>query len=104
MENKFKKKFIGGETIAIADERLEDGVYAWESRLSPIIDPAIREEMVAVRVSGNFQEEQQLIAELREDGHIPTLEQAAQNVQSGHFTIQDGVIVFTDEFESSNSQ
>ena len=86
------KTFVAGEPIAL-DRVLEDGTYSWEYSARPYVAPEIRERMRAVRERGDPAAERQLIAELRSTGHLPTAEQAHANVQSGYFTIKDGVIV-----------
>lgn len=94
-----RRTFAAGEQMMVTDD-LPDGSYAWESRATPYVDPAVREEMRAVRMSGNLAEERQLLTRLREQGYLPTEQEIARDSHSGHFTIKDGVVV-TGDIEKS---
>ncbi len=85
-----KRTFTAGEPISL-DVPLPDGTYNWESVISPNVDPYVREEMRAVRESGNLEAEQALIARLRSEGALPSEEQSNANRQSGTFVVRDGV-------------
>ena len=87
---RIKRSFSSGEPIVL-DESLPDGVYKWESVVSPKVDPYVREEMQAVRNSGNLESEEALIRRLRNEGSLPTEAQSEANRQSGTFIVRDGV-------------
>ncbi len=84
------RSFKPGQPIVL-DEQLPDGVYSWESVITPEIDSYAREEMRQVREHGNIEAEQELLDRLRSQGSLPTEAQANENRQSGTFTVQDGV-------------
>jgi hypothetical protein len=100
----FRKTFASGEAVSLVNENLEDGTYAWETRASPKIEASVRKEMAEVRKSGNLEAQQKLVDELREDGYLPSAQQAEANTQSGYFTIKDGEIISGDESEQSFSK
>ena len=85
------RNFGAGEAIALYST-LPDGVYGWETVITPEISPYVKEQMRAVRESGDLRKEKQLIAQLREDGSLPSLDQARENRQSGNFIVRDGVV------------
>ncbi|MEM7358803.1 MAG: hypothetical protein AAF431_06890 [Pseudomonadota bacterium] len=89
---KIQRTFAPGEAIVV-QEQLEDGHYQWESVITPEIDPYVREEMAAVRQSGDFEAEQALIERLRSEGSLPTEEEAENNRKSGSFSVQNGVAI-----------
>lgn len=86
------KSFAAGEAVAV-DANLADGTYAWEARPAIYVDPTIRAEMQEVRESGDFAAEKKLLKRLRAEGYLPTEQQAAASVQSGYFTINNGIMV-----------
>lgn len=86
-----KREFEPGESIEW-DSELQDGLYRWESVLTPEVDESVRQQMNEVRSQGNLEAEQALIARLRSEGSLPTEEQGNQNRQSGTFTVTNGVI------------
>lgn len=85
------RNFSPGEPIELYGE-LPDGVYGWETVISPEVDEFVREEMRSVRASGDLQAENELKARLRAEGSLPTKEQARENRQSGNFVVQDGIV------------
>ncbi len=85
------RNFSPGEPIELYGD-LPDGVYDWETVISPEVDEYTRQEMREVRQSGDFQAEKELIARLRSEGSIPTDEQARKNRQSGSFIVENGVV------------
>lgn len=85
------RNFSPGEPIELYGD-LPDGVYDWETVISPEVDEFTRQEMREVRQSGDFQAEKELIARLRSQGSIPTDEQARKNRQSGSFIVENGVV------------
>lgn len=85
-----QQDFGYGESISVATD-LPDGVYNWQITVTPSIAPEIRARMAEVRQAGNLKAERNLIADLRQEGAIPTRAEARGNVQSGSFRIQDGM-------------
>ena len=71
--------------VSSTGERLPDGQYTYELRLTPIISSDTREALKAAREKGNGREVQ---LELRKKGAIPT-----PQVQSGSFQISGGSVV-----------
>ncbi|MBT8115194.1 MAG: hypothetical protein KJP04_07425 [Arenicella sp.] len=82
--------FGPGEAMSLNDS-LPDGLYKWESVVTPEIDPYVRDQMRSVRESGDFQAQQQLLERLRAQGSIPTEAQANENRQAGAFVVRDGI-------------
>lgn len=84
------QSFGAGESLALSSA-LPDGIYSWESVVSPQVDELTREEMNAVRSSGNLEAERELLERLRENGSLPSEEQGDRNRQSGTFSVVDGI-------------
>ena len=82
--------FGPGEAMML-DESLPDGLYLWESVITPEVDDATRQQMRSVRESGDQQAQQELLQSLRANGSLPTEAQAKDNRQSGAFVVRDGV-------------
>lgn len=87
---RMQHSFVPGEAIVV-QESLPDGHYLWESVITPEIDPYVREEMRAVRESGDFAAEQELVERLRSEGSIPTEAEAQNNRKTGSFSVRNGV-------------
>ena len=85
------RDFSAGESIELYGE-LPDGVYGWESVITPQISESVRSEMREVRASGDFEAERELVAALRAEGSLPTEQEARDNVQSGSFVVLNGVV------------
>ena len=85
------RSFSAGEAIELYGE-LPDGVYKWETVITPEVDESVRDQMRAVRESGDFQAEKELAARLRAEGSLPTRKQAQKNRQSGAFIVQGGIV------------
>lgn len=85
------RDFSSGEAIELYGE-LPDGVYGWESVITPEVDESVRAEMRAVRSSGDINAERELAARLRDEGSLPTEQQARDNVQSGSFIVLNGIV------------
>ncbi len=81
-----------GETPMLATS-LNDGHYVWQSTIQPEIDPAIREQLMAVRESGNREAIKKKIEEFQQQGLFPSEDEIASNKQSGHFRVMDGQLV-----------
>ena len=69
-----------------AGERLPDGQYIYELRLTPIISKEIKEQLKAAREKGNSDEVQR---DLKKRGLLPSRTQ----VQSGSFAVLNGVVI-----------
>src|SRR5690349_15622187 len=78
--------------VSSTGERLPDGQYTYELRLTPIISSDTREALKAAREKGNGREVQ---LELRKKGAIP-----APQVQSGSFQISGGSVVLPGHIET----
>src|SRR5689334_11775163 len=78
--------------VSSTGERLPDGQYTYELRLTPIISSDTREALKAAREKGNGREVQ---LELRKKGAIPT-----PQVQSGSFQISGGSVVLPGHIET----
>ncbi|NNC99232.1 MAG: hypothetical protein HKN85_03530 [Gammaproteobacteria bacterium] len=85
-----KRRYGEGQPMVL-DESLPDGLYHWESVVTPKVDPLVRQEMAQVRESGNFEAEQALIKRLRANGSLPTEAEANENRQSGSFSVINGI-------------
>jgi hypothetical protein len=88
--SRLSRSFVPGEAIVV-DDQLPDGHYLWESVVTPEIDPYVREQMSEIRASGNYEEQQALIAQLRAEGSLPTEAEARNNRKSGSFLVRDGI-------------
>ena len=75
-------------------EKLPDGQYIYELRLTPIIAADVKEKLKAARAKGNSDELQR---ELRKQGALPS--RAA--VQSGGFLVVNGVAIVTGASEGA---
>src|SRR5687767_10554816 len=87
----FTKEFASGNApeFRLTDakgERLPDGQYIYELRLTPIIAAEVREKLAAARAKGNADEVQR---DLRKRGALP----AHAAVQSGGFTVVNGIAI-----------
>lgn len=87
----FSKEFQGGNspefrTTNKAGERLPDGTYTYELRLTPVFAAGVREALKAAREAGN---ERAVVRELKRRGQLPT----QPLVQSGSFAILNGTII-----------
>jgi len=85
----FSKEFSAGTApefrlIDANGEKLPDGQYIYELRLTPIISAEVREKLAAARLKGNAD---QLQRELRKSGVLPS----RVAVQSGGFLVVNGV-------------
>jgi Chaperone of endosialidase len=97
-----RKEFKGGATpeIALTDklgERLPDGVYTYELRISPFLSAAVKEALAAARAKGNDEEAQR---DMRKRGMLPT----TPTVQSGSFSVINGSIVLPGAFEERGAR
>ena len=93
----YTKEFKSGASpefklISSRGDRLPDGAYTYELRLTPIISSETKDALKAARENGNGREVQ---LELRKKGAIP-----AARVQSGSFLISGGAVVLPGAIES----
>jgi hypothetical protein len=87
----FSKEFPAGNApefrlIDANGERLPDGQYVYELRLTPIISAEVKEKLAAARTKGNADEVQR---ELKKRGALPWRSQ----VQSGSFAVLNGSVI-----------
>ena len=87
-------EFGAGQPLSF-DKGLQDGLYRWESVVTPQIDSYAKEKMQAARNSGNLSAQQQVLEELQSDGYYPSAEELENNTQSGGFVVKDGVVTPT---------
>lgn len=96
----FSKEFKSGSLeVKLADawgDKLPDGVYTYELRLTPYIARETREALKAARAKGN---EAEVLRDLRKKGALP----APAPVQSGSFTIANGAAVVPGSSENGRS-
>ncbi|HVF22286.1 MAG TPA: hypothetical protein VM941_04390, partial [Pyrinomonadaceae bacterium] len=97
----FTKEFASGTApeFRLTDargERLPDGQYIYELRLTPIIAAEVREKLAAARAKGNADEAQR---DLRKRGALPT----RTAVQSGGFMVVNGVAIVAGASEGARS-
>jgi hypothetical protein len=95
----FSKEFAAGTVpefrlIDEKGERLPDGQYIYELRLTPIIAAEVKEKLKAAREKGNADELQR---DLKKRGVLPSRTQ----VQSGGFTVVNGVAIVGGASEGS---
>lgn len=94
----FSKEFKSGNSpefklMTGKGERLPDGSYTYELRVTPNISSETKEALKAAREAGNGAEVQR---ELRKKGALPALPQ----VQSGSFMISGGTVILPGATES----
>jgi hypothetical protein len=118
----FRKEFKGGSSpeFSVADqngERLPDGQYNYELRITPVISPGVKEELAKARAREYAQEpaldmakqgamseslvqktdSNDAIREMRKSGLLP----AEPPVKSGSFTVQNGMVIVAGAAEGS---
>jgi hypothetical protein len=87
----FSKEFRGGAAaefrlIDKSGERLPDGQYTYELRLTPVLSPGVKETLSAARAKGD---DAAVERDLRKRGVIPS----QPLVQSGSFSVLNGTII-----------
>lgn len=87
----FSKEFEAGTlpSFKLIDDsgvKLRDGHYIYELRLTPHLDPEVREALTAARAKGD----DQAVRELQRSGKLPT----QMAVQSGSFAVKEGAVYF----------
>ena len=95
----FTKEFAAGNSpeFRLADangERLPDGQYIYELRVTPIITKETKEKLKEARIKGNSEE---VARDLRKRGAIPSRPQ----VQSGGFAVLNGMVVVSGATEGA---
>ena len=98
----FVKEFQGGQPpeFQLLDkkgERLIDGQYTYELRLTPIFAAGVREKLKAAREKGNGDQVQR---ELKRQGQLPT--QPA--VLSGGFVVANGMVIISKGTEEARGR
>src|SRR5215510_14258954 len=86
----YQKQLEAGATpefklVGSKGERLSDGVYTYELRLSPVFAPGVKESLAAARTKGNDDEVQR---DLVKRGLLPKA-----LVQSGSFVVMNGTAI-----------
>ena len=83
----FSKEFQSGQSPEfLSSEKLIDGVYTYELRLTPNFAAGVKEQLKAAREKGNGDQVQR---DLKRRGMVPSQVQA----QSGSFSVVNGMIV-----------
>ena len=95
----FQKQYRAGAPLQLGltdskGERLPDGQYAYEIRLSPNLSPGVTETLSAARANGT---DAQVQRDLRKRGLLPS----QPLVQSGFFTILNGTPIVAGGIEPS---
>jgi hypothetical protein len=96
----FRHEFPAGSAaeFAISDkkgERLPDGVYTYELRLSPVLSAGVKEKLAAARGKDDDAEE---VRAARKREVVPT------QVQSGSFSITNGAIIVAGSSEEAGQR
>ena len=97
------RKFAAGQSMAL-NESLPDGLYKWESTVTPELDPYVKEEMLSVRESGDLQAQQDLAKKFRAQGAFPSKKELKDNRQSGAFVVRDGIATPTSSESSGQDE
>lgn len=89
----FERDFPAGErpVFKVGERKMLDGSYTWELRLTPRVDPKVRERLRAMREQG----ESLSSWELEREGIVPERPMVA----SGGFSVREGVVVTSQEPE-----
>ena len=74
-----------------------DGVYTWQLRIAPHVDPEVEKMLMSARESGD---DQTIEYELRQKGALPE----GPFLQTGSFSVVNGAIVPQDEEERQSSK
>jgi hypothetical protein len=87
----YTKEFKGGSSPEFSltskkGERLPDGQYTYELRLTPNFGSEVKEALKAARANGN---ESEVTRELKKRGQLP----AQEMVQSGGFAVLNGMVI-----------
>lgn len=87
----FSKEFAAGTTpefrlVDANGERLPDGIYMYELRLTPVFSKDVKDKLKEARAKGNADEVQR---EMKKRGMIPSRAQ----VQSGSFAVVNGMVI-----------
>jgi Chaperone of endosialidase len=95
----FQKEFPAGSSpeFTLSDNegnRLPDGQYTYEIRLNPVLASGVREELAAARRKGD---DAKVERDLRKRGLLPS----KPSVESGSFTIQNGMVIVAGAVEDS---
>ncbi|HEX2269555.1 MAG TPA: hypothetical protein VHH35_08475, partial [Pyrinomonadaceae bacterium] len=95
----FTREFQGGNAPEFRltnkkDERLPDGLYIYELRLTPVFAAGVKDALKAAREKGNEKEVQR---DLRKRGQLPS----EPMVQSGSFHVVNGTIIVAGASEES---
>ena len=97
------RKFAAGQSMAL-NESLPDGLYKWESTVTPELDPYVKEEMRSARESGDLQAQQEMAKKFRAQGVFPSKKELKDNRQSGAFVVRDGIATPTSSESSGQDE
>lgn len=86
---------FGPNESMMLESSLPDGLYQWESVVTPEIDPYVMDQMRSARNSGDISSQEQIIQRLRAEGSYPTEEELKNNRQAGAFVVREGVVTPT---------
>lgn len=97
----FRKEFKAGApaTFSLSDtkgERLPDGVYTYELRLTPVLAEEVKESLAEARAKGD---DAAVERSLRKRGILPS----QSMVQSGSFSIMNGSLILPGAFQENQS-
>jgi hypothetical protein len=98
----FSKEFKSGNAAEfklnqLKGERLPDGQYTYELRVTPNFSKEVKDALKAAREKGN---ESEVLRDLRKNGSLPT----QPTVQSGGFMILNGSVVLPGATEGSQAR
>ena len=98
----FSKEFKSGNAAEfklnqLKNERLPDGQYTYELRVTPNFSKEVKDALKAAREKGN---ESEVLRDLRKNGSLPT----QPTVQSGGFAILNGSVVLPGATEGSQAR
>ena len=98
----FTKEFKSGNAVEFRllgakGERLPDGQYTYELRLTPNFSQSVKDSLKAAREKGN---EAEVLRELRRNGALPS----QSTVQSGGFSVVNGSAIVAGASEGNQAQ
>ena len=86
---------FAADEAMVLDSSLPDGLYKWESVVTPEIDPYVMDQMKSARASGDLQAQKNIKQKLHDEGSLPDGFGSKDNRQSGAFVVRDGVVTPT---------
>lgn len=95
--------FSANEAMVL-DSSLPDGLYQWESVVTPEIDPYVMDQMRSARESGDLQAQKEIEQRLRDEGSLPDGFGSKDNRQSGAFVVRDGMVTPTSSVSNGEDE